>query len=1284
MSIKLSDSIRVGQQKPLEDKYFNELVPYTSTTQVNNLVSKAVRHIGLTVNIDGEEYWYKDGIEDENLIFKSSQKTIEVTRYELYDLIANDDLEPNSLYKITGVESWCFSKHLIKAIYLKAITNNTLETNGFGEFYNVNYGFTSVWAGNLLEAGLIDSLEYAVDDLVIWGNLLWTNISGAVGTNLKNFGEDCGDISLPNYLSDSDWLPLTPQESGGYNLSIDIIKYDIENDYISYREDTSGNRYEQSFSNLVGNYPNYEIVGSDASYMYYVGGISLFHWGEPDTVYGNTIKDSLVLNCNNSSQLFLTSSFYNNNFENSLFYENLIISSSIRNNKFLDSHFLYNHLKGSSVESNEYNKSYFTSNILDSVVFGNNTLLKQSNFENNVFRYISVGFNTLNSSYIVNNNLKNPNQSSNVRLYKNTLHNSSIQSNMYYIDIAFNILNGGSLIANNIDNEITVYNRISTITKNNLDNGSTINSNNFVEEGKGISGYSKGINDNILNNTCNINSNTIKNSSRIFGHKLEYSSTINRNTLDTDSNIYNNQLIQNGKIDNNILTGHGRIYGNQLDRKSEITNCKLRISPTTSYATTMKDNKLFSGKIQNIDFGDIVNPVGTNPNDPAFGGNDLSECIIENNSIIKDLTFPNVNNLSLQFIKMNGFSEFKNITINDSIKSVEFINSVFDETSDYSKIIEGTGYNGQGFTKYYLDNILLQDRFDEKQDVLTEDNVGSFMDLELPTKLTPTSGDTVLARDILTNKAVEIPITSLGGGGNIDTSNLVPYTGANKDVNIASNYFKTSKGFDFTKDLDNYFRTFHNGNYNILEFYSLDTSEDNFGKVRFEINPEGGFVFQKYSDSGNNFFQILTDSTYSTKKFVTEEGYQIVNGTATQSLTADGGVFDLSTKADLEGGKVPKAQSQPSTMVMNNSTYVITFTDATGAVQTIDLPLESLFKDANYNSLTKSLIVTLQDGTTRTIPLTDLVDLPEIVLATTNPAVTPTTGQKVYFNTSLGKVWFNVSGVWVFGGNLISDSEKTNLTTAYNHSQATGNPHNTKVEELTDLGSETTSIADTDIILKKESGGLWKKITFANFKNWFTTELAKKINIGLDTVFNFKNISAMTLNEFRSITPNIETIYFTEEQNGTGWQKVRYNGLGITIPATTETLVSLTNENFIELDSDSTFNLIDVANTKINGIFEKDFVIIKFNAGVVTPATANQWFKVILKVNNVQTAVSPVFYLTETSGTVEQIAHNFALNVPTEMVANGATLHLKTSAAMTFNNPAISVARVHKSTNANL
>ena len=56
-------------------------------------------------------------------------------------------------------------------------------------------------------------------------------------------------------------------------------------------------------------------------------------------------------------------------------------------------------------------------------------------------------------------------------------------------------------------------------------------------------------------------------------------------------------------------------------------------------------------------------------------------------------------------------------------------------------------------------------RINSKQDVLTEDNVGQFMDSELSTKSTPTSGDTVLGRDSVTGKAVEIPTSSFGGSG---------------------------------------------------------------------------------------------------------------------------------------------------------------------------------------------------------------------------------------------------------------------------------------------------------------------------------------------------------------------------------------------------------------------------------------------------------------------------------------------------------------------------------------
>jgi hypothetical protein len=77
MAINLSDGIRVGQQKPIDDKYYNGLSPYADTAAVNTGILSAVRYTGLTVAIsDGSggviEYWYKDGIANVDLVIKSS------------------------------------------------------------------------------------------------------------------------------------------------------------------------------------------------------------------------------------------------------------------------------------------------------------------------------------------------------------------------------------------------------------------------------------------------------------------------------------------------------------------------------------------------------------------------------------------------------------------------------------------------------------------------------------------------------------------------------------------------------------------------------------------------------------------------------------------------------------------------------------------------------------------------------------------------------------------------------------------------------------------------------------------------------------------------------------------------------------------------------------------------------------------------------------------------------------------------------------------------------------
>lgn len=75
MSIQLSDNIRVGQRLPLESKYFNGTQPYTDVTQAETLILTGLRHQGLTVNIAGVEYWFKDGIANGQLVIKNTGST---------------------------------------------------------------------------------------------------------------------------------------------------------------------------------------------------------------------------------------------------------------------------------------------------------------------------------------------------------------------------------------------------------------------------------------------------------------------------------------------------------------------------------------------------------------------------------------------------------------------------------------------------------------------------------------------------------------------------------------------------------------------------------------------------------------------------------------------------------------------------------------------------------------------------------------------------------------------------------------------------------------------------------------------------------------------------------------------------------------------------------------------------------------------------------------------------------------------------------------------------------
>jgi hypothetical protein len=65
---------------------------------------------------------------------------------------------------------------------------------------------------------------------------------------------------------------------------------------------------------------------------------------------------------------------------------------------------------------------------------------------------------------------------------------------------------------------------------------------------------------------------------------------------------------------------------------------------------------------------------------------------------------------------------------------------------------------------------------------------------------------------------------------------------------------------------------------------------------------------------------------------------------------------------------------------LNSSTYVLSATlkdqdgNTLGTVQTVDFPVESLVMDVKWNSTTKAIDITLKNGTTTSIPATDITN----------------------------------------------------------------------------------------------------------------------------------------------------------------------------------------------------------------------------------------------------------------------------------------------------------------------
>jgi hypothetical protein len=95
MAINIVDNLNIYAPKSIDNRYLkNGTTPYTSVNDVLASIEPSVRHIGLTVLINNEEYWFKNGILNNNLVQKitsSSQPSITGNTFE-YIQLTNDPI----------------------------------------------------------------------------------------------------------------------------------------------------------------------------------------------------------------------------------------------------------------------------------------------------------------------------------------------------------------------------------------------------------------------------------------------------------------------------------------------------------------------------------------------------------------------------------------------------------------------------------------------------------------------------------------------------------------------------------------------------------------------------------------------------------------------------------------------------------------------------------------------------------------------------------------------------------------------------------------------------------------------------------------------------------------------------------------------------------------------------------------------------------------------------------------------------------------------------------------
>jgi len=272
--------------------------------------------------------------------------------------------------------------------------------------------------------------EYTTTNSTIWGGYLWKNLTGEVGIN-------DGILSL----DETNWQPIS-YNSTDYNQTYDVIKYDYENDWISYREDKIGNKVEYDKQASLYFYDNF---GFDLS------SISLFQWGNNIDIYNgsfNNIIENAYLDCVN----FRGNSNYANTYEQGSQNNSNVYGQGSYNYANIYGQLSQNYSNTYGPGSANYYNTYGKSNSNGDNTYGHNS----SNHANTYGPGSSNVFNTYGT---------------NSQNYSNTYGTSSYNADNIYVQGSQNTYNNSG---DGSGNSFNIYGQSSENAYNNYGQGSNI------------------------------------------------------------------------------------------------------------------------------------------------------------------------------------------------------------------------------------------------------------------------------------------------------------------------------------------------------------------------------------------------------------------------------------------------------------------------------------------------------------------------------------------------------------------------------------------------------------------------------------------------------------------------------------------------------------------------------------------------------------------------------------------------------------------------------------------